>query len=279
MANLIRGGRGVILALNAGKLWGESTLVAHGGVNHAVTVTGVACDMATGAINGFYIADSGRGKVSDMTRYVGLTALREAANVTNAYAIYTTEPIKLWEEDINGSGNALDNQVSGNRGNNVLSGGAGNDILVGGAGDDTYVFNRGDGQDTIIENDATPGNTDTLLLNHIDQTNLWFSQLGNDLRMNVMGTADQITVKDWFVTGTPGSCGPSCISSASGSSNPASHAHTIERIQTADALTLDYGEVNALVQAMASFDPPAAGQTRWTSGQTSHGVTLLAVTH
>ena len=42
-----------------------------------------------GRLMGFYIADSGRQKVSDMTRYVSIEAFRAAANVTSAYAIYT----------------------------------------------------------------------------------------------------------------------------------------------------------------------------------------------
>ncbi|WP_225977322.1 hypothetical protein, partial [Paracidovorax avenae] len=50
----------------------------------------------------------------------------------------------------------------------------GNDILAGGvydtwngnyngAGNDTYLFGRGDGQDVIIDDDATVGNLDKLV--------------------------------------------------------------------------------------------------------------------
>src|SRR5213079_3050425 len=38
--------------------------------------------------------------------------------------------------DINGTGNALDNQLIGNPGNNVLFGGAGDDFLAGRSGND-----------------------------------------------------------------------------------------------------------------------------------------------
>ena len=262
IANLIRGGRGVILGLNAGVLWDESAMRDHGGVNHAVTVTGVAIDAETGDLNGFYIADSGRGKVSDMTRYIALADFRAAADVANAYAIYTIEPIKLWEEDLRATGNDLNNQISGNRGDNVLTGGRGNDVLIGGAGDDTYIFNAGDGQDTIIDTDPTLGNIDTLQLNQIDQSHLWIRQIGMDLQITVIGTTDQITLKNWVLDDSP-----NC-------------AHAIERIQTGEQ-TLHYGEVNALVQAMASFAPPASGelpgQTRWTSS-TASGALILTVT-
>ncbi|WP_253907243.1 hypothetical protein [Herbaspirillum rubrisubalbicans] len=154
VANLLKGGRGVIIGVNAGKLWGDNNYLDDGGINHVVTVTGVACNAQTGEITGFYIADSGRGLVSDMTRYVSLADFRNDANVTNAYAIYTIDPIKFWEENIDATGNALDNTLIGNRGNNVITGGQGNDTLIGQAGDDTYVFNAGDGHDTISDSDG-----------------------------------------------------------------------------------------------------------------------------
>lgn len=261
IANLIKGGRGVIIGLNAGKLWGDSAYLDNGGVNHVVTVTGVACDATTGAINGFYIADSGRGLVSDMTRYVAIADFRANASVTNAYAIYTIEPIKLWEENINATGNDLTNLINGNRGNNTLTGGKGNDTLIGGAGNDTYMFAKGDGQDTVIDTDATAGNTDALQLSGINQTNLWFKHMGNDLQINVMGTTDQILVKDWYVSG------------------PSGTDNQVERIKTADGLTMYNTDVEKFVQAMAAFAPPPAAQTSWFNGQTSNGQVLLAVTH
>ena len=261
IANLIKGGRGVIIGLNAGKLWGDSNYLDNGGVNHVVTVTGVACDAATGAINGFYIADSGRGLVSDMTRYVSLADFRNDANVANAYSIYTIDPIKLWEENINATGNDLANVITGNRGGNVLTGGKGNDTMVGLAGNDTYMFAKGDGQDTLIDSDATVGNTDMLQLSGINQTNLWFKHVGNDLQISVLGTTDQITVKDWYVAGITGS------------------DNHVERIKTADGFTMYDSDVEQFVQAMNAFAPPAASQTNWTNGQASNGKVLMTVTH
>lgn len=258
IANLLKGGRGVIIGVNAGKLWGDSAYLDNGGVNHVVTVTGVACDSATGDISGFYIADSGRGKVSDMTRYIPIADFRADVNVANAYAIYTIEPIKLWNEDIHGAGNSLDNVLIGNRGNNNLDGWKGNDILMGGAGNDRYVIHAGDGQDTIIETDVTPGNSDTLHMVHARQTNLWFSHVGNDLRIDVMGTSDRITVKDWYTEGA---------------------GMPVEHIHTADGLVMNNTDVEQLVQAMAAFAPPAPGQTSWTPGQASNGQVLLTVMH
>ncbi|NWK78472.1 calcium-binding protein [Aquitalea sp. LB_tupeE] len=261
IANLIKGGRGVIMAINSGKLWDDAAYLGDGSTNHVVTVTGVACDARSGDINGFYIADSGRGLVSDMTRYIPLADFRRDANVSNAYAIYTIEPIKLWEENINATGNALDNQIIGNRGDNVLTGGKGNDTLIGQAGNDRYVFDRGDGQDLIIDQDATLGNTDTLQLNGINQTDLWFSKQGMDLQIQVLGSTDRLTIKDWYIPGSSGT------------------DNQIERIQTADGRTLYNSDVAQFVQAMSAFAPPPASQTHWVSGQQSNGQVLLAVSH
>ncbi len=168
VANLIRSGRGVIIAVNAGLLWNDPGYVDGGGVNHAVTVTGAVYGEADGELLGFYIADSGRHKVSDMTRFVDIETFRAAAQVPNSYAIYTKEAIKLWDESIDGTGNALANTLVGNRadnlliglgGNDTLDGGAGADTLVGGLGDDTHVVdnagdvvaeNSGEGVDTVL---------------------------------------------------------------------------------------------------------------------------------
>ena len=44
-------------------------------------------------------------------------------------------------ESVNGTGNALSNQLTGNAGSNILAGRLGNDTMTGGAGNDTFVFN------------------------------------------------------------------------------------------------------------------------------------------
>ena len=238
VANLVRSGRGVILALNSGRLWEDSAYLDGGGVNHVVTVTGAVYGDADGELKGFYIADSGRRRVSDMTRYVSLQEFRAAANVPNAYAIYTAEALKMWNEDIDGTGNALDNTIIGNRGNNVLDGGAGNDILVGGLGNDTYRFGRGSGHDTIQDDDETLGNNDVISIGAgVSADQLWFRHVGNDLEISILGSSDTATVRDWY----------------SGS------RYQIEQIRLDDGRTLVNADVEKLVQAMAAWSPPGAG--------------------
>jgi Ca2+-binding RTX toxin-like protein len=130
---------------------------------------------------------------------------------------------------INGTGNAL---------NNVLVGNAGNNVLTGGAGNDTYMFGRGAGQDLIIDTDATPGNTDVLSFGSgIASDQLWFQQVGNDLRVSIIGSNDSATIQSWY----------------GGSQNQ------IEQIKVASKTLLNT-DVEKLVQAMSSFAAPASGQ-------------------
>ncbi len=119
----------------------------------------------------------------------------------------------------------------------TLSGGAGDDTLAGGLGDDVYRFGRGDGRDRIVENDGDIG-TDRLVFDAgIDAHQLWFSKSGNDLEVQVVGTADTVTVAGWY----------------SGAE------HHMDSIETADGTVLLDSMVDRLVQAMAGFAPPAAG--------------------
>ncbi|TAN50414.1 MAG: hypothetical protein EPN26_10175, partial [Rhodospirillales bacterium] len=219
IANLIMSGRAVIVGVDAGKLWGDSAYVADK-VNHAVTVTGVVySDDADGRLMGFYIADSGRHIVSDMTRYVSLNQFKEATNVPNAYAIYTTKPLKLWDENMDGNGNDLNNVIVGNRGDNALSGQGGDDTLSGGDGADTlkgdagadklrgglgddayWVDDNGDdvveradeGSDTVRtdHNYALTANVENLLLTGIEDIN----GTGNALKNELVGNAGDNTL-------------------------------------------------------------------------------------
>jgi Ca2+-binding RTX toxin-like protein len=53
---------------------------------------------------------------------------------------------------IDGTGNALDNEIIGNNADNVLDGGSSSDALIGGAGNDVYIVDEVG--DTVIENDG-----------------------------------------------------------------------------------------------------------------------------
>jgi Ca2+-binding RTX toxin-like protein len=59
--------------------------------------------------------------------------------------------LRVGSEDLNGTGNDLNNNLTGNDGDNVLDGGAGADTFAGGWGDDTYIVdNAGDVVDELL---------------------------------------------------------------------------------------------------------------------------------
>jgi Ca2+-binding RTX toxin-like protein len=89
--------------------------------------------------------------------------------------------------------------LDGEGGNDTLDGGAGNDTLIGGSGNDTYLFGMGDGEDTIRENDATPGNTDTVRLDaDIQAGDVLLYRDAANLYLSIHGTQDLLTMANWF---------------------------------------------------------------------------------
>jgi Ca2+-binding RTX toxin-like protein len=138
------------------------------------------------------------------------------------------------------SGLGGDDNIFGNGGNDTLDGGTGNDTLDGGGGNDTYLLGMGFGADILYDGDSTPGNTDTAsFLSGIATDQIWFRQVGNNLEASIIGTSDTLTIQNWYF-GSP---------------------YHVERFQTSDGKTLIDSQVESLVQAMASFAPPASGQT------------------
>ncbi|BEV16252.1 calcium-binding protein [Herbaspirillum sp. DW155] len=142
-------------------------------------------------------------------------------------------------EDTLMGGNGNDS-LDGGDGNDSLTGGKGNDYLSGGYGNDTYFFNQGDGVDTIRDFDYTSSNADLLQFgSDITSDRLWFSHVGNNLEISVIGTSDKTIIENWY----------------------AGSAAQIERISAADGLTLVNKDVERLVQAMSGFSAPPAGTT------------------
>lgn len=133
---------------------------------------------------------------------------------------------------IDATGNTLNNRLTGNTAANQLAGGAGNDTLRGGLGNDTYLINRGEGQDVIVEDDSTAGNSDRIQYGMtINPLDLVISRQVNDLRLAVHGSADQVTIRDWYV----------------------STNHHLETVQAGNGALLLSTRVDQLIQAMASF--------------------------
>ena len=115
-----------------------------------------------------------------------------------------------------------------------------NTTVTGFAGNDTYLFGAGAGQDTINDTDSTAGNTDSATFaSGIANDQLWFRHVANNLEVSIIGTSDKMTIQNWY-TGS---------------------ANHVEQFKTFDNKLLLDTSVENLVQAMAAFTPPAAGQT------------------
>jgi Haemolysin-type calcium binding protein related domain len=108
-------------------------------------------------------------------------------------------------------------------------GSPGNDTLNGGIGNDTFLFSLGDGQDLVQDNS---GSADKMLFEGgINPLDLVISRQANDLRLAIHGSADQITVQNWYT----------------------SSVNQTETIQAGNGQTLLSTQVDQLIQAMASF--------------------------
>ncbi|WP_179958268.1 calcium-binding protein [Chitinimonas arctica] len=101
-------------------------------------------------------------------------------------------------------GNAGNDQLTGDDGNDVLDGGAGNDMLIGGRGSDSYNFSAGHGLDVISNMTDETVATDRIRFDgSINRLNLQLKREGNHLQIQT-GTADRITVSDFFGEGSLG---------------------------------------------------------------------------
>ena len=135
------------------------------------------------------------------------------------------------DDTLTGSSDA--NILIGGLGNDTLNGGVGNDRLAGGLGNDIYQINRGDGQDTISDNDSTLVNSDKLLYGaSINPLDLVLSRQVNDLRIALHGTAESVTIDNWYANPTTAQ---------------------VETIQAGNGQTLLSTQVDQLIQAMAGF--------------------------
>ena len=229
-ANTLTGGAGND-TLNGGG--GSDTML--GGAGDDLYYVNVATDIVTES------ADEGLDTVNSSVSYT-LIANVENLNLTGTGSLA-------------GTGNDLSNRLTGNTGGNTLNGGAGddyldgkagNDTLIGGTGNDTYFLGRGYGSDAIQENDASAGNLDIAQFDTgIATDQLWFRKVSNNLEVSVIGTLDKFTISNWYL---------------------GSQYH-VEQFKTSDGAILLDNQVQNLVQAMAAFAPPAAGQTTLNASQ------------
>jgi Ca2+-binding RTX toxin-like protein len=129
-----------------------------------------------------------------------------------------------------------DDRLAGGKGNDQIAGGTGNDFLNGGRGDDKYIFSRGDGHDTIFD---TQGKNSIQLNAEIDTDDVWLHEDGNDLLVSLLGSDDQLRIKNW--------------------SN--SEYQPISRLELNDGAALFESQIQNLIDEMARFSAPSGSET------------------
>ena len=124
-----------------------NTLFGNGGNNLLNGGTGVDA-MAGGAGNDtYFVDDPGDVAVEDPRRgrRCGVAAWVDYTLAANVETL-----VLQGAGNLDGTGNALANNIYGNTGDNTLDGGAGADRLIGNAGNDTFVFNVAEATGDIV---------------------------------------------------------------------------------------------------------------------------------
>lgn len=180
-ANLLAGGDG------------NDQLIGNGG--NDVLNGGVGADHLFGGMgDDVYYVDN-VGDVVEELADSGYDTVRTTISLT---APANVERIELLGTDnLDATGNELDNVLVGNKGANRLDGGLGADALIGGAGDDIYIVDNAG--DTVVEmagegNDLVLASVTTTLTANVEQLTLTgaadIDATGNDLDNVLTGNAD-----------------------------------------------------------------------------------------
>lgn len=101
------------------------------------------------------------------------------------------------DQNLNVTGNDLDNWLNGNAGNNIMTGGRGDDNFYDDqGGNDTYIYNLGDGNDSITD---INGNDTIQFGEGITANNVSFNQTADGhLEIRFAGQEGSIFIDDYF---------------------------------------------------------------------------------
>lgn len=118
---------------------GDNTLDGRGGIDI----------LRGGEGNDTYVADNTQDRVIELANQGDA----DRVNSTVDYTLPVNVEMLLLEgnQDINGTGNNLENILFGNNGINFLNGGDGNDIIYGSPGDDALIGGRGDDRYVVFD--------------------------------------------------------------------------------------------------------------------------------
>jgi Ca2+-binding RTX toxin-like protein len=220
--------------------------ILYGGGGNDVLDGGIGLDLMVGGSGDDVYTRNNSGDMIEELASGGTDTVYSSIHYT--LDAYIENAVLLGDRNLNLKGTIFANTLTGNQGQNILDGGAGADYLQGGLGNDIYKMGRGYGIDTIIENDNTTANRDQLRFSqNVAADQLWFTQVGNNLEVSIIGTNDKVVVQDWYL-GT---------------------AYRTEQLLSGEGKTLRDANVQNLVNAMASMTPPPLGQTELSAAQHS----------
>ncbi|MDD1462628.1 FG-GAP-like repeat-containing protein [Dolichospermum sp. ST_sed2] len=169
-----------------------------GNIGNNILDGGIGADSLIGGTgNDTYIVDSAGDIVTEIS-----TLATEIDTVQASISYILGNNLKnlllLGTNNINGTGNSLNNTIAGNAGNNILDGGTGADTLTGGTGNDSYnVDNIGDvvTETSILatEIDTVQASVSYILGNNLENLNLLgtgkIDGTGNSLNNNIIGNS------------------------------------------------------------------------------------------
>ncbi|MCB1660369.1 MAG: calcium-binding protein, partial [Pseudomonadales bacterium] len=190
-ANLIGNGNELNNALTGNA--GNNTLIGGRGDD---SLDGAAGDdvLIGGIGNDTYVIDSALDVITELENQ-GIDTVQ--ASINYALGNHLEHLTLIGFNNINGTGNSLNNVIRGNAGNNILDGGIGADTLRGGEGNDTYfVDNVGD---IVIEsvdegNDTLHSSISYNLGNNLENLTLLeaataLNATGNSLNNHIIGNS------------------------------------------------------------------------------------------
>jgi hypothetical protein len=173
--------------------------------------------------------------LSLMMQAGGIVANMSAGKISKKFSGFITADDNIVRIE-NVVGTAYSDILIGDDQANNLKGGAGNDTLSGGAGNDVFWFGLGSGEDTFSDYDTTLNNFDILCFEEgITSNRLWFTQVGENLRISVIGTNDCAVVNQW-------------------NKNQNTRIEAFKTSNLSDNKFLDVFKVNSLIQVMSAFN-------------------------
>ncbi|MEQ9726992.1 calcium-binding protein [Pseudomonas sp. WHRI 8822A] len=186
----------------------EGNDLLYGGDGNDVLNGGTGNDTMRGGLgNDTYVIDS-LGDVTQENPNEGIDTIESSISITSALNANIENLRLTGNGNLTGIGNSANNLITGNQaanylvgnaGNDTLSGEGGNDTLEGGIGNDVYRFARGWGADTVQNYESASNGFDTIeFAADIQPSDIRASRSGSNLVLSLNGSADRITVSNYF---------------------------------------------------------------------------------